>query len=451
MYQYICIESLLLDLENPRIVRQGSQNEARNAILSSQKHKLVTLANDIAKNQLSPIDLTMVIDAEDGLGNFIVLEGNRRLAAIQLMKTPQLAEGSPYYAAFKKLNADQSNFFPTHLHCWVVPNRQEGLIWIERKHGNDQDGKGTEKWTSMSNARVLSKKGDSCPEMDIVNFVLGDPTLDKGLRSHLEGADFHITTVKRLVDSKVFREQVGFELKDGDLILDQDTERMLGIFTDLLTIISQGKYENGEKFTVKDVYVDDDIRYFLSTFLPRHPVKKKANVSLNVTTALNKKTPIKSNIRRGRKTPTLEEQGTLIPRDFNLSLPSGKANEIFAELKKLDINFYKNAAAVLFRVFLEITFKNYILKNHINVKKDSEGKEYFMNMVNAVLDHAESTSRLSKIELKALHTAKSKPNHIVSFDTMHAYIHNPSLNPKPQDLKSTWADFQLIIERLWAP
>src|SRR5688572_956702 len=104
MQQPISVGNLLLDVGNYRIVKQDSQKAARDAIIAEQGRKLVRLATDIIQYGLSPIDLTLVIDAGDGNGNYIVIEGNRRLTALQLMTTPDLAEGTPLHASFKKLN-----------------------------------------------------------------------------------------------------------------------------------------------------------------------------------------------------------------------------------------------------------------------------------------------------------------------------------------------------------
>ncbi len=83
---------LLLNVRNYRIVAQDSQKHARDAIIAEQGRKLIVLAQDIAAIGLSPFDLPMVVDAEDGNQNYVVMEGNRRLTAIQLMLDPELAK-----------------------------------------------------------------------------------------------------------------------------------------------------------------------------------------------------------------------------------------------------------------------------------------------------------------------------------------------------------------------
>ena len=200
--QIISVGNLLLDTANYRITKQNSQKEARDAIIAEQDRKLVKLAIDIIEVGLSPIDLTLVVDAGDGLGNFVVLEGNRRLTVLQLMLNPELAEGTSVYSAFKKLNKNNADAIPKVLNCFVAPSKKVALTWIKRKHSNGLEGAGTEPWTAMAKARADVQEGQLRPELDAVNFVLAMPNLDGKLRQYLEGGKFNLSTLKRLVLAK---------------------------------------------------------------------------------------------------------------------------------------------------------------------------------------------------------------------------------------------------------
>ena len=86
---------LLLDPQNPRLSQPStSQHEIHKAIAHQQNHKLVTLASDIVEHGLNPGDLSLVTPANDGYDRYIVLEGNRRIAAIRALENPELVEGS---------------------------------------------------------------------------------------------------------------------------------------------------------------------------------------------------------------------------------------------------------------------------------------------------------------------------------------------------------------------
>lgn len=216
--QGISIGNLLLDTSNYRIVKQPSQKGARDAIIAEQGRKLIKLAEDIVQHGLNPFDLPMVIDAEDGNQNFIVIEGNRRLTAINLMLHPELAKDTPVYAGFSKLNKKHADAIPKVLDCVIAPNKSDALIWINRKHANGLEGAGTEHWSAMAKARADAEQGIPRPDLDAVNFVLTDPKLDPKLRTLLEGAGFNLTTLTRLVTTKELQEGLGMTLEAGKLI-----------------------------------------------------------------------------------------------------------------------------------------------------------------------------------------------------------------------------------------
>src|SRR5208282_6080353 len=88
------IADLLLDLENPRISKAGGQNDALQKILEDQDAKLVALADSIIENGgLNPMDRLLVIKSPGNDGKYIVIEGNRRLAAIKILNNPAVLTG----------------------------------------------------------------------------------------------------------------------------------------------------------------------------------------------------------------------------------------------------------------------------------------------------------------------------------------------------------------------
>ncbi len=95
------IDSLDLDLENPRIVVASNQRDAMQKILKEQGGKLINLAESIAANGLSPIDRFLVLRSERQ-GKFIVLEGNRCVLAMKLLKNPSLVHDLEMSEAFRK-------------------------------------------------------------------------------------------------------------------------------------------------------------------------------------------------------------------------------------------------------------------------------------------------------------------------------------------------------------
>ena len=447
--QPISIGNLILDITNYRIISQDSQKDAREAIIAEQGKKLVRLATDIIEVGLSPIDLTLVIDANDGNQNYIVIEGNRRITAINLLLKPAIAAGTPIHAAFKKLNKNFADSIPKVLECVIVPNRKAGLVWINRKHESGLEGAGTEPWQSIAKARADVDQGKLRPDLDAVNFVLSNAELNPAVRKVLEGSQFNITTLRRVIETKGVQQIAGYSLQDGKLVSDHTKDRIQGILTEVVTVIATGKKPDGQPFTVRDIDKEEDRKDFVHQIADKHPTKKKVAAPWTISGV-----PVKVLLKAKSKTkttPSTEEQPNLIPRSFKLELPAGKINDVFVELKQLDVMKNRHAVSVLFRVFFEFTLDAYIKEHGIQLPKDGNG--HVINRLPVRLDHekkhVKNTKLLNEKEMKPIDVATAHEHSILSPETLNAYVHSPWMNPDPMKLKLSWAECQLFIERLW--
>ena len=451
----ISIGNLLLDLSNYRHGKSKSQKEARDAIIADQGKKLVTLASDILANGLNPSDLPLVIDAEDGNGNFIVIEGNRRLTAAKLLIEPELAQGTPIYNAFKRLIKAHGYAIPKVFYCVVVPSKEIGLIWINRKHASGLDGAGTESWSSIAKARAEAEQGVDRPDLDVVNFVLSNPDLDDDLRVHLEGSSFSITTLNRILTTQEAQPNLGITIKDGKLISNQNADWLMTIFTEIINVIAKGEHD-GNKFTERNIDALEKRVQFIDSITSIHPKGKKSKSEWIVSgspSASKRSTPEIKPVKKPSKssTDTTEDRAELIPKKFKLELPSGKINDVWDELKRLDVIKYRHAVSVLFRVFLEFSLDHYVKKFQIGLPKNGKGQtvDSLKTRLEHVLKHVKSTKLMSDSELKPINQAISNKNSLLAPDTLNAYVHSSWLNPDPLQLKLTWNNAELFIERLW--
>src|SRR5271166_772163 len=96
------LDELLLDLENPRISRAESQREALQKIIEDQDVKLVVLGESIVEDGLNPMDRWLVLKSPSELGKYTVLEGNRRLATIRILKNRHMLDSLEVRSPVKK-------------------------------------------------------------------------------------------------------------------------------------------------------------------------------------------------------------------------------------------------------------------------------------------------------------------------------------------------------------
>jgi len=196
----LTLSTLLLDVTNPRFeTEQENQRDAIRAMAEEQGEKLLNLAEDIVQFQLDPSSLTIVIPADQPSGRYVVVEGNRRLAALKLLHNPDLAKGvwEPRHERRLKALSEKFRAAPIkQMRCVVLPDREATSHWIPLRHRGEQQGRGIVDWDGYMAARYEERRGGGPARaaLQAMDLVRHRGTLDQATLDRL--ADVPITTVQ---------------------------------------------------------------------------------------------------------------------------------------------------------------------------------------------------------------------------------------------------------------
>ncbi|WID98189.1 hypothetical protein QO058_08105 [Bosea vestrisii] len=132
------IEELLLDQDNPRTGHVGSQAEALAAIIRLSTSNFRNMMRSIKDHGLDPGDsfylVQLDIDAE-----YTVVDGNRRLAALKVLKNPDLLKGTQLPDTIQRPLVKETEGFQLpddfSVSAVLFANREDAGEWIERRHG----------------------------------------------------------------------------------------------------------------------------------------------------------------------------------------------------------------------------------------------------------------------------------------------------------------------------
>lgn len=141
-----------MDPQNPRLP-DGTSNdrEAINRLLAEGASQLLALARDLAdRGEGNPTELPIVL--KNG-SKYVVLEGNRRFAALKLIHDPRLADDPSHRAAFERIAKKRGNRPPKSLYCAIASNREEADPWLTLRHTGANDGVGVRVWSAEQTAR----------------------------------------------------------------------------------------------------------------------------------------------------------------------------------------------------------------------------------------------------------------------------------------------------------
>lgn len=445
------VSNLLVNKDNPRFSASINQREAIKLMIEDQGDKIEKLAKDLLEAGFNPSDLPMVVPHESETGRYVVLEGNRRVVALKILLESALipVEMKLLGTKIKKLSEEYD--VPNEITCAIMDTPEEAYKWIELKHTGENAGVGTVTWDGIQTARFREQMGKPSAALQVLNFVKDKGTLDEETKSKIDS--IAITNLKRLIDDRDVKDFLGIDFKDGKI---QTSLPEVEVLKGLTRIIKDLAHK---KINVSNIDSKDDRLLYINSFTSKETPDKT-----EVSPAEIAKVP---GIPDGTTDPTItpmpititpipvtriipirssRSRTKLIPTNCTLRINVNRINDIYLELKKLDVNSFPNAAAVLLRVFIELSVDEFIERNEITgVNKDTS----LVKKVQAVTDYFKVNGILNRDELKPINVTLSSPDQIFSTNTLNAFIHNYHIQPKSDDLKVGWDNLQLFVKKLW--
>lgn len=460
---------LLLDLENPRIVKAGSQREALQRILEDQGMKLAVLAETIVSlGGLNPMDRWLVLEAPER-GKYIAYEGNRRLAALKILSNPSVLGSLEVRAPIKRRLENAAKKFDLKtvdpIDCFVLKDREEGAIWLHQRHTGANKGSGIVDWNGLATARFRG----SDPALQALDLVLRYGGLDAEARMEIEDG-FPITTLDRLLSSVGVRAVIGVDVKQSKLLSDLPPAAALKVLRRIVQDLSSGIINvNDVKVAKQQVdYVKtfgDDLpdlstrtgnwealeTWDESTFAaPNGGASTGAGSSSGTTIGGSAAAGTTGHTKkaRARKKP---ERRVLISRDCVLSVTNPKISEIEDELRSLHLREHKHAIAVLFRVFLETSVDAFLTRNGASLTVVIKGHTKDKSLQAKVTETIDlmTTSGIDRRSLDGVAKGIHDRTNPLFIETLHAYVHNQFYSPKESDLTTAFDNARPFFEAIW--
>ena len=443
------IDSLELDVENPRITLATDPRDAMQKILNEQKAKLINLAESIAFKGLNPMDRFLVLRSQR-VGKFVVIEGNRRLLAIKLLKNPALLSDLEMPAAFRKRLEKSALAFDLRtvepVDCFEVSDRAQGNDWVRQRHIGEDSGRGIVDWSSIASSRFRGR----APALQALDFVLEHGKLTND-QAELISSKFPLTTLDRLLSTPTVRTTIGFEIQNGKLVTDLPAEEALKPLRRVVLDLA-GKKINVTQLKSKEQQ-NEYIGKLKSADVPNLSKKTGTAVAVEAMTAndfvAKRASPGK---KQGRLKPAPRIH--VVPKGCKLSVTVPKIAGIFEELRTLLLSKHVHAIGVLLRVFLEMSVDEYLTKtagvplDFKNPKSGHVSDKTLKSKVNEAVDHM-VVGGADRKDFLGVTKGLTDPSHPFSIETLHAYIHNRFFTPVDTHLTAAWDNAQPFFEKIW--
>lgn len=448
----LSVDALQLDPENPRLPEE-MLHQSQSAIIHFlvDEFDVLEIAKSIAQNGFF-INETPIV-AKVGK-KFVVVEGNRRITALKLLRNPALAPPRKKYS-YIRLAEDVDASQWEKLSVYIAPSKDEVAPILIARHGSVM----TSPWQRIMKMRFLAGEvlrgvnHEEIAERYSVKITeVRTAAITILLREMIRGADipdavkdaylhekFQTSTLARVFEAKRFQELAGLQLVGSKLTYTIPQDEFLKVILHLCKLIVDGKLTAR---THKDVeerakFIEEVFAKFSSGKSGEYEFKAPATEDED-----DKKEP--------RKPRPRHKKERLVPDTMSFNTGMDKLNELLSEGHKMSVGSYPHASGMLLRSILDLSIQRlYEINGKLDETKNEDGRtKGLTKRINfLVTNHADwFPDRATCVKFKRF-TARDSES-FVHIETLNDYVHGDYGKPTKDDLRNFWGHIEQIIDLL---
>jgi hypothetical protein len=442
------IEDLLLDHENPRLGTVESQSEALRELIDLDVRHFETMMESIKLNGLDPGDLFFLVDEsiETGIEGYTVVDGNRRVAALKVLREPALLSGAELpESTINRLRAAADGFDSDVVGdsrlCVVFNDRAEAVAWIMRRHGRGQEGEGRIAWGPLEIQRF---QGDRSV-LDILDFMDRNggysPSDWIKIRGILQKRSF---VLRRFLESKAGRNALGIgEEYDGTSVIptsSREPKYLVRVLRKLLDDIVYGAI-NTRKYNKSS-----QIQAYFDTLPSDLHREGAATVQAQRFHDLNIAPPGPSTAQSSASQTSQPQasppkiRDTLAPKQLEFQPPiNAKGAQFIREATRLKLKNSPLSCAFLLRGFIQFAVDTYMLDNSIPFWENNKQLDLHIK-ADRVIDHLIENKRAKRANLNGIRRrlAEKATKNPSSNQALNDYHHDQYQVPDAAALRAGW-------------
>lgn len=452
--------------------------------------KALSLVEGIARIGLLTHEVPIVVDRD---GQLIVVEGNRRVAALKAIQNPYLApDHQARISRFAQIVPDRDAV--RRITVKKAPSQDDADQLIAALHTGNQ----RVAWTPARQAAFFQAQLDAgkspdhliaqYPTVDVRKFITRSRILelfrnvaydDPSLGDYARKRRFPVSTLARLYENDKFLDLVGIrvEIGTGEVSLRSSPATFKRVATKIVSDIRDGEINTRSlNKTSSDRYVEymDELRDLLNEQHPEDDVpadEPSGNPSSSGSRAgggtghgASGGSPGSEAAGGGQfdeSTDSGKDKAKPFPKKRNylntdnLTIPSAfpaSIHEIVKELSALNIQRFPNATLDLLRTFLEKTIKAYaeVLGEDIRKGSNEKGFVFLSNCLVWLEDHFRTTGMTAYIQ-PVQKIRGGRYGFVGSKEHLDATNHNHHIFATPDDVRESWATIEGIMKAVLKP
>ena len=454
--------------------------------------KALSLVEGIAKVGLLTHEVPIVLERD---GQLIVVEGNRRVAALKAIQNPflapdhqarigKLAQSVPDRAAIRRITVKRA------------PSQDDADQLVAALHtGNQRVAWGPARQAAFFQAQLDAGKSPEeliaqYPTIDVRKFITRSKILellrnvdydDPSLGDYACKRRFPVSTLARLYENEKFLDLVGIDIQNGtgEVSLVSSAGLFKRVATKIVSDIRDGVINTRTlNKASSDRYVEymDDLRDLLDEYRDDEssngePASTDADASNSSAKESRHSDPdgqgqeshardsadgdSRGSNNAGRDKPKpLPRKRNYLNTD-NLSVPASfpaSVHEIVKELSAINIQRFPNATLDLLRTFLEKTIKAHaeVLGEEVKKSSNDQGFVYLSNCLVWLEQHFKSTGQTAFIQ-PVQKIRGGRYGFVGSKAHLDATNHNHHIFATPDDVRECWATIEGVMKAVLKP
>lgn len=463
----VSITNLFLDTRNPRVPMQqillSQQQLIEELVLNDDVYGL---AKSIVEMGYFPDERLIVVIEQ---GKDVVVEGNRRLAALKLLANPDLAPAAKI-AAFKTLAKTANTADIAFAKVIIAPSREDAYVLLLNKHTQTS----IVKWSLIQQARFfrsmlmggmspadiskkysisLSQIADFIQMLEMYDIAC-NLELPKKLKEKVcDSRNFPASTLQRLYQRAPVQKFLGIEFDANKKLIGKiDKDEFKKGYSRIIEEIASGTVDSR---IVGDNKKIDDYLISIADSKPNHASKGRFT-SDDLVEGPSTVIPVAVKLSAHTHQRTSR---AIVPSNFKCTAKSVRIKDVFTELRKLHVAEHKNSVAILLRVLLDMSLSHYMEKTHtlpiLLEKRKSElakknqllPKDWAptMHQMLAYILEDRALNMLPSAH-KAIQRLISSKDSIYTEDLLNDFVHNKLVMPDETSLRLFWEHLEPIFE-----
>lgn len=455
------VEDLLLDKENPRIGQVGTQTEALSAIVDLDTRFFRTMMNSIREHGLDPGDSFYVILDEEDDASYVVVDGNRRLAALKVLSNTPVLQGTKLADSVTKplVNAAQGFVLDSvdPVSCVLFPSRADANEWILRRHGRGMEGEGRIPWGTLETQRFQKDR----TILDVIAFVERNSTFPEAEWQFIKQAvEASPSILRRFIESKKGREWLGLTVEEveGKRVpyFSRDPRLALDVLSKIFSDISRkaiNTRSHNKASEIGDYFDNLPSELHSSDTVAAEPQAfwETEVEDTEVRPRLPKQLPaIKASVNSAT-TKAKPPRVTLAPSRHTFAQPKDeKTVQLLREAVRIKIKDMPLASAFILRAFLQQTINAYMTENTLPFWENNKQLELSVRADRVITHLVQNKKALSK-DLAGVKRNLASSADPASIKALNDYHHDRYQVPAVDVLRGAWDSSIPLFQAVFGP